>query len=403
LAIRVIIALALIFPAALAADYGVILSEEFETRARDDTEIRSKTILAPWLSLPLGDKADLYLSAGGSLYYNRDNRETPEFFPELFRLEASLRPFSSLTLRAGRVDYRDPSLFTAKGRFDGLDVSWDPGAFRLSAGAYYTGFLYRDTANISVTPGDPVDYGAELDYGDFSATYFAPRRLLASLRLEYPGFISNRGTLHAGLLSQYDLSDAPERFHTQYALLRYALSLPGGFDLNAAGAVSLRLPEDGDLPPAAFAASVEAGVLLPGSLAGRFSLGGRWASGEGPSTSAYFPVIQEAQGTVLRQGFSGLMVFKAGYEARLFSALSAEAAARYFIRTDSSTFSDPYLNDSDDSYLLGLEASLSLLWAPFSDLSFTLGGGVFFPQTGRAFKDDAPLYRQLTLGAIFSF
>jgi hypothetical protein len=221
--------------------------------------------------------------------------------------------------------------------------------------------------------------------------------------IEYPGFISNRGTLYAGLLSQYDLSDAPERLHTQYGLVRYAVSLPGGFDLGAAGAASFRFPVEGDLPPAAFAASLEAGVLLSGGLAGRLSLGGCWASGEGPSTSAYFPVIKEAQGTILRQGFSGLMVLRAGYEARFFPSLSAEAEARYFIRTDSSTFTDPFLKSPGDSYLLGLEASLSLLWAPFSDLSFTLGGGVFFPRTGRAFREDAPLYRRLTLGAIFSF
>jgi hypothetical protein len=390
--------LALALPAALAADWGIVASEQFEAGIRDATEITSKTVLAPWLSLPLGDKADLYLSVGGSFRYDQ---EKPELFPELFRLEASLRPVSSLTIRAGRADFRDPSLFTAKGRFDGLDITWDPGPLRLSLSGWYTGLLYRNTANISATPGDPLDYGAVLDYGDFRDTYFAPRRFLASLQLEYPGFISHRGALSAGVLSQYDLSDAPERLHTQYALVRYALSLPGGFaDLSAAGAASLRLPGDGK---AAFAASLEAGFSLPGSFADRLSLGGRWASGEGPSTAAYFPVIREAQGAVLAQSFSGLMVLKAGYEARFLPSLSAEAAARYFLRTDSFTFSDPYLKAQDESYFLGLEASLSLRWAPFSDLSFTLSGGMFFPRTGMAFRDDAPLYRRVTVGAICSF
>jgi hypothetical protein len=294
------------------------------------------------------------------------------------------------------VEYRDPSLLAAKGRFDGADVSWDSGALRLSLGGYYTGFLYRDTANISVSPGDPVDYAAPLDYGDFADTYFAPRRALASLQIEYPGLVFTRGTLSAGILSQFDLSDAPEKFNTQYALLRYQLALPGGFDAAAAGAASLALPGTGD---AAFAASLEAGWMLPGALTDRLSLGVRWASGEGPSTAAYIPVTGEAQGTVLKPELSGLMVLSAGYDARFVSSFSAGLKGRYFIRTDSLTFSDPHLKG--DSRLLGLELSLALVWAPFSDLSFNLGGGIFLPETGEALKD-APAYRKLTLGAIFS-
>jgi hypothetical protein len=386
--------LALAFPSFLAADFGVLLSEQLESDLKDREGLSSKTILAPWLSLPLGENAGLYLSLGGSLYHRG---EQPDLFPELFRLEASLRPLPSLTLRAGRVDYRDPSLFTARGRFDGLDLSWESGPLRLSLGVYYTGFLYRSTANVSVTLGDPLDYAAVLDYGNFADTYFAPRRALGSLQLEYPGFISDRGTLYAGLLSQYDLSDAEEKLHTQYLLLRYVLAAPGGVDLAAAGAASLRVPGAGD---AAFAASFEAGWMLPGGLTDRLSLGVRWASGAGPSTAAYFPVVREAQGTVISSGFSGLMVLSAGYEARFLSAFSAEAGARYFLRTDAVTFTDPYLEG--DSRLLGLEVSLALLWAPLSDLSFSARGGVFLPQTGEALKE-APVYRQLTLGAILSF
>jgi hypothetical protein len=385
---------ALAFPAFLAADFGVILNEQFDAELRDGEELSSKTVLAPWFSLPLGDRAELYLSAGGSVYYRE---EGTDLFPELFHLEISLMPASSLTLRAGRIDYQDPSLFTAKGRFDGLDLSWDPGPLRLSLGAYYTGFLYRNTANISVSPGDPADYGTVLDYGDFAATYFAPRRALGALQIEYPGFIVNRGTFHAGLLSQYDLSDAGEKLHTQYLLLRYALSLPGGLDLGAAGAASLRVPGGGK---AAFASSLEAGILLPGGLQDRISLGVRWASGEGPSTAAYFPVVKEAQGRVIKSGFSGLMIVSAEYEARFLSSLSAELGGRYFLRTDSASFTDPYLEG--DSRLLGLEVSLSVLWAPFSDLSFSFGGGIFLPGTGEALRE-APLYGQLTAVAIVSF
>jgi hypothetical protein len=142
--------------------------------------------------------------------------------------------------------------------------------------------------------------------------------------------------------------------------------------------------------------------MPPGGLRDRLSLAFRWASGEGPSTAAWFPVIEEAQGTALKAGFSGLMVLKAGYEARFFSGLSAGLDGRYFLRTDSSTFSDPWLEQGNESRLVGLELSGALRWTPVSDISLSLGGGVFLPRTGGAFKEDAPLYRRLTAGVVLS-
>jgi hypothetical protein len=153
---------------------------------------------------------------------------------------------------------------------------------------------------------------------------------------------------------------------------------------------------------AAFAASMETYWMPPGGLRDRLSLAFRWASGEGPSTASWFPVIEEAQGTVLKAGFSGLMVLKTGYEARFLSGFSAELDARYFLRTDSSTFSDPWLERENESRLLGLELSGALRWAPVSDISLSLGGGVFLPRTGGAFMKDAPLYKRLTAGVVFS-
>jgi hypothetical protein len=284
----------LALPPRLAADYGVIIREQADLRSKTDPG--SAATLAPWFSLPLGERTDLYLSAGASLRW-REGRFSP--VPELFRLEFSFRPLSSLAIRLGRIDYQDPSL--------------------------------------------------------------------------------------------------SDKLHLQYVLVRYLCYFPGGFNVSAAGAASLALPGTGT---PAFAASLEGGWMPPGALADRLSLGFRWASGAGPSTMAYTPLIGEAQGTVIRAGFSGLVVLSAAYEARFFSSLSAAFAGRYFFRTDSVTFSDPYVEG--DSRHLGLEVSLSLLWAPVSDLSFSLEGGILVPRTGKAFRDDAPLYRQLALGIIVS-
>jgi hypothetical protein len=303
-----------------------------------------------------------------------------------------------MTFRAGRIPYEDPSRFTAKGRFDGAALEMDLGPVRLGIAGFYTGFLYRETANIRANPGDPVNYAAPLDWGDFADTYFAPPMAIAAVDAEYRGFLNPRGTLRGGLLGRFDLSRAEAKKHAPFLLLRYTLVFPA-VDLSAAAAVEL-LPQTGDLR-AAFAAALEGGWRLPGARPSRLSLGIRWASGEGPSTAAFDPVVSEAQGRALEPDFSGLMVIRPLYEVRLLPSLHAEAGGRYFLRTDSITLSDPGLA-GDASYLVGLELDGALRWAPFSDISLSLSGGLFIPQTGRAMKDDEPLRWTVTLGALFS-
>ena len=376
-----------------AYDFGALFKAELSAEGRDGTEAGGKTTLAPWLSLPLGN-GGLYLSAGLGVHYAKKT----VFVPELLRAEYS-RQFAPFAVRAGRIPWVDPSALAARGLFDGADLSMDLGPARLGVAALYTGLLYKDTANVNISPGDPVDYGLPLDWGDFTKTYFAPRRILMALYGDLPGFPQNRGNLYAGLLFQFDVSEAEQRLHTQYLLLRHTLDYQA-FDLSVAGAVELENTRAGGVK-AALALSLDGGVQIPVDLSNRLSLGMRWASGSGSQTAAFFPVINEAQGLVLKPGFSGIMVLRTNFEARLLPILSAGLGGRYFLRTDSSSFSDPDI--TKDSHPVGAEIFASVLCVPFSDLSFTLEGGLFLPKTGTAMRDDAPVRWSLTLGTLFSF
>ncbi|MDR1505591.1 MAG: hypothetical protein LBI67_00660 [Treponema sp.] len=382
------------FPAA-ALDFGLIVSEQFDAEDSGELTIESKTILSPWLSFFGKKNTEYFMSAGLTGDYSE---EKLHFIPELFRLEASIAPSRAVTIKAGRIPYQDPSRFTAKGHFDGVNALVNLGRARFSLAAFYTGLLYRDTANVSWTPGDPVDQDAEFDFANFGDTYFAPRRVLAAVQGEFPGFLTPRGNLSAGILGQFDFSDAPDKLNSQYALFRYSLALTGGFDLALAGAAEL-LESAGELD-LAFAGSLEGGWMLPTAVTDRISLACRWASGTGSAAAAFFPVTVESQGRILRPDLSGMMTVRGVYEARFLPSLAAEFGARYFFRTDSSSFSDPDLTGS--SYFLGGEITGSVLWAPFSDLSFALSGGAFLPQTGSAFRDGAPVRWLVSLGTIFS-
>jgi len=389
----------------LFADFGLVLSEGFIAEHNDKTVFASKTTVSPWLSIPLGG-TDFYMSMGMSADY--EDKFT--FFPELHKLEFSYRfPVNSPAVtaagtnfrfgfRLGRILWQDPALLAASGFFDGLDVFAELGSVRLGAAAFYTGFLYRNTANINISPGDLTNYNVAFDWNDFEKTYFAPRRLLTSLYSDFPGFPFGRGGFHAGLLAQFDFSDAEEAYHTQYLLLRY-IYLYKRFDLTAAGAVQLENTQESG-QRTAYAFSLE-GAWQTWFLRDRLALGIRWASGDGPDTSAFFPVVREAEGIVLKTVLSGMMTIRAHYEARLMQSLSAQLEGRYFIRTDSSSFADPYI--VNDSYLLGAELDAAMVWVPVSDLSFSLSGGVFIPKTGKAMASDAPLRWTLNLTTIFSF
>jgi len=386
--------------ALFAVDFGAVLDGEFsaetagETGETGETGISGKALLSPWLSVPLGE-ADFYVSAG----LIADFTEKASFIPELLQLEFSWRVSPSLMLRAGRIPWMDPSGFTAWGRMDGADVIVDLGKVRLGAAAFYTGFMYRETAEINFSPGDPNDYNADFDWADFGNTYFAPRRVLTALYGEFPGLPFKRGHLYAGILAQFDLSRAEERFHTQYLLLRHSLDYKQ-LDFNAAGAVELEHTQKGG-SRAAYAVSLEGGWRIPGSFNNRLSQGMRWASGEGDQTAAFFPVVMKSQGLVLEPNLSGIMLIQANFEARLLPSLSAQLGGRYFLRTDSVSFSDPDIEKK--SYALGAEIDASLLWVPLSDISFSIEGGVFLPNTGTAMREGAPVRWSLVMGTIFSF
>jgi len=380
-----------------AADFGLVLSEGFLAEHSDGTDTANKITIAPWLSFPLGD-ADIYVSAGLSANYE----EKFFFVPELFRAELSYRAnsdsYPGFGVRLGRIKWQDITRFTAIGTFDGAEVLADLGSAQLGLAALYTGLLYKDTADINTSPGDTKDYGAAFEWNDFEGTYFAPRRLLASLYGDFPAFPSGRGNIQAGLMAQFDFSGAKEAFNTQYLLIRYSFYYKS-FDLAAAGAIELENTE-GDGLRAAYAFSAEGGWQT-GLLVDRLSLGLRWSSGDGPASASFFPLTREAQGVAFRPVLSGMMILRANYQARLLPSLSAQLGGRYFIRTDSTSYVDPYIQNG--SYLLGTELDGTVLWLPFSDLSFSLSGGLFFPRTGAAMAENAPLRWAVNMGAIFSF
>jgi hypothetical protein len=277
----------------------------------------------------------------------------------------------------------------------------DLGKTRLSAGAFYTGLLYKKTAYIVMSPGDYTDYYD----GD---VYFASRRLVISAGWEIPALFNTEGKLDAGLVAQFDLNKPDDqlegdgKIHSQYALAKFTLPFLDYY--NAEFGALLGMTEEDQEPGFCFAFSGGLAWLLPGGVNDRLSLNMALSSGSwSDAARAFHPINTITQGKVLRPNLSGLALVEGAYAVRLRQFLSADLQAAYFFRTDAHTYDDPDLDGASRSPLLGGEISGGLTWAPVSDISASLGGGVFFPRLGKSFATDASPRWRISLETIISF
>jgi hypothetical protein len=195
-----------------AFDFGLVIqqSPEFTNAGGNRSgELNYTGSYSPWFSSLLGKTAELYLSAKLSTVYEGGawTPETMPLLPEAGRFEVSWRPAASVYLEAGRIRFQDPSGFIAAGNFDGFNGSVVLGKSRLSAGAFYTGLLFKETAGILMTPEDIQTYtGAD--------SYFASRRALFSTGAEFP-VLTPRSSLAVNALFQFDLNGGAYDRHSE--------------------------------------------------------------------------------------------------------------------------------------------------------------------------------------------
>jgi hypothetical protein len=393
-------ALLLCAGAAVSQDFGLTLrSLPVLTNGDPDVNVEYTGTASPWFATPLGEQGDLYLSGGISAAYDGEEWEP---VPELYRFEIAWRFGSGLRLEAGRLSHRDPLNLVMNGLFDGLALNAELGKTRLSVGAFYSGLLYKKTAYIVMSPGDSGDYYDQ-------DVYFASRRLVVSAGWEIPALFNTEGKLDLGLIGQFDLNDTDARMsgdikiHSQYALAKFTLPFLNYY--NAELGALLEMMEESDLDPGlCFAFSGGLAWLPSGGLNDRLSLTMALSSGAWNDTArAFLPINTIAQGKALRANLSGLALVEGGYATRLHQSFSAEFLAAYFFRTDAHTYNNPDLDADSLSPLLGGEISSTLIWAPVSDISVSLGGGAFFPRLGKSFTADASPQWRISLETILSF
>jgi hypothetical protein len=388
------------------ADFGVILDQTaaysgsksdivFGSGASesDAPAFEYSGALIPWFSALAGDKGGIYISASAKADWKND---TLSYAPELLRTEFSW-DFDNGELKLGRMQYVDPLGIIAAGLFDGAKVSIDLGEGSISAGAWYTGLLYKERAHITITPEELQSYNTVIDYDDFTNTYFAPHRAFAALGWEHRG-MAGLAQAQFALLGQFDLA-AENALNSQY--LAGKVSVPiDAFVFTMGGCLELMEYAD------------EYKIALMGELgitymftASRFSLSGRYSSGraEDRSLMEFIPLTTVDQGNILNAKLSGLSVISLDYLSRLHQTFSAGITASCFLRSDLGTYNGyPVAADGNtDDNILGTELFARLLWSPVSDIQINMGGGGFLPAMGNTNRN-APILWRVELNLILA-
>jgi hypothetical protein len=386
--------------ALFAADFGAVLNAAPEFDSSLEPEFAFTGTITPWVSAMFNPRLTLYASAVLTMEYRNKELRKP-LLAELDRTEVSWRPASALFLQFGRQHFADSASLVAAGLFDGFNGSWSLGRVRLSLGAFYTGLQYKERAKIRMTDADKALYGKELDYHDMDS-YFASRRILIPLAVEFPG-LTERSSLVLNGIAQFDVNGnegGGNTLHSQYLEAQYFIKPLEPLSLSIAALGSL---VEAETIMAGFAAAAEADWELPTTLQDMLSLQVRWSNGRvSDKVAAYQPISGISVGEVFTPYLSALMFTRLAYIARPHKTFSFEGAFSYFIRTDLKTLEDVDIDMASNSRLLGGELYGSLVWAPQAEFRITAGGGAFFPGMGGAFNEDADIRWKAKLALLVS-
>ena len=382
----------IILPLSVSAfDFGLVanLYTGYGYRGEEENSFEFKADIWPRFSCFVGDNGDFYISAGLTLGMEE------EFYivPELLRTELSFR-FGNMGIKFGRVNYTDPLSFIADGLFDGIRFYYNTVIGRFSAGAWYTGLLYKKNAGIHLSYDDFDAFYLPLDYNDFFATYFASKRIIAAFEWEHPS-IAELLRLNVTALGQFDVNGNDSKYNSQYFVLMAGIPF-GDFLFEAGGSLGLYQSVSNNVSQSGFMYACDFGIfwMLPAGIQSRLSLTAKIAGGAvNDKNAAFIPITAKYFGEILKLNMSGLSVFGLSYSARLTRDMGLSLAASYFIRNDLGTVQGYPVSLDSKGYFLGPEIFARLIWSPFSDLQINAGAGAFFPSMGNAGPDEKIRWR----------
>ena len=386
-------------------DFGIILNQNISASGVLGESIDFfgyRLGVVPRMQWLFGEIGHFFISLGLTGGYNGELY----FIPELLRTELSYR-FGRFGVTVGRLNYTDPLNSIASSLFDGLQLSHNSPAGRLSLSAWYTGLLYKNNAIILMTPADRAHFDIPIDRDDMGGTYFAPPRLIVALDYEHPS-IAGFMQLNTSLMGQMDLTGNNDKLHSQYFTMRVGIPINNLYVmLGGSFGITQTVDVNADVTLMNVGAAGEVGLVftLPSNFSSRLSFFGRYASGVSSNNqtfSAFVPITTTYFGNIFRARTTGLISASLDYSARFTNTFGTSIIASYFIRNDLEPINSNLIIDNDGlKRFLGAELFTQFVWNPFSDMQYVLGAGFFIPALGNNWPNARTVWR-IDLTTVFA-
>jgi len=261
---------------------------------------------------------------------------------------------------------------------------------KISAGIFYTGFQYKETAKIVMTDDDIKNYIKPFNTYNID-DYFASRRMLAAIRLDLPVGLNNN--FSAEILAQFDLNESNQHFHSQYGAVQIEF-YPHSMVRITTAAVFETMQKNNDFN-AAFGALGRIRTALPTPINDWLTFTMKFTSSSiNEAFSTFTPLTSIPIGNIFQYSIAGVTLAGMEYSARINKYISAEISFNYYMQSYDLTF--------ENTNYFGGETWASLIFQPLEDVRITLGGGTFFHNLGNMESSDAVTWK-IIAGLTLSF
>ena len=393
-----IVVLAALPFSAYAFDYGVDVLDS-TMYLSDGTGLVQQSRATAWFSLPVGDTANLYLSG---FYEFKGSFSSTGVTVTPWRIDAGRNEYSGsapgalgsssiLRWSIGRTSISDFSGWVLSGLYDGAHLELSVGNLTMTTSVAYTGLLNKDDALLAMDSRD------RLIAGD-STQYFAPQRLLAGLGLRSVELLPGHD-FGVETWGQYDLGQGLAGTQT----LWFEPFVEGriGRVLSWRGWAAGEMFYDGN-PTYSLAGGLLMRLVVPEALGLRATASLAWSSGSAFGLVPFIPFKSNALDVLTGFTFENIMLPSLELSLSPLPWLSPTLYGAPMFRTSDLVLGSTIIRPDATGIYMGSLVSLQASIRSVSDLTLSLSGGVFFPNSIDYFIASQTLKGTGSLYAVFS-
>ncbi len=424
LSIVMLVLLACTLPLTLAAydwDWGGALGNSTSFDSIDEEELSQENKVTLWTDGEQElDISSLSLTAQG--YYLFTDERPYLFDVEILRLKGRfptlLGTSSVVEGSVGRFHFADPTGYILSHTADGASVNLLFPRLRIKLDGGYTGLLLNPSSDIRISD---IDFTEKFDEDE---EFFGPKRLFTQGQLTFTDLGALRRWVFFGL-AQFDLREedpTTETVDTQYwgTLMSFAFFRNFYHDafLTVGTSQSSTVEESEAI---SILTGFTSQYLREDWLASRFSLTGLAATPDAPvddidlgfdvpyGVSQFRPMNTPSIGAVVDPTLDSLLYANFEYALRPFLHSGSGMMSRIEPSFGVSSYFRVYkwnadwmvLEESADSWFLGMEYDAGLTWRILSDLSTRFSGGMFVPGAAWSKNADPEYMFEFELSASF--